>query len=197
MVEPTDERFKELLGTIEAIVSEYDLRTGAVHLHQRAGRAHPRLPTRVARERLRAWLARVDERDETMIAGRRSRRRSRIGRTTATSTGCTRPTVASIWLRVNASVVLDDMDEPAFIRTVALDITALKQAEAEREHSHSLLQATLDATSDAILVADLEEPRHRQQQRVHGSLADPAAVARHRRPEAITASVRRPCCRPG
>ena len=79
-----------------------------------------------------------------------------MGRTTPTSTGCARPTGACIWLRVNASVVLDDADEPAFIRTVSLDITALKQAEAEREHSHSLLQATLDATADAIFVADLE-----------------------------------------
>ena len=33
---------------------------------------------------------------------------------------------------------------------------ALKQAEAERERSYSLLQATLDATADAILVVDLE-----------------------------------------
>ena len=53
--------------------------------------------------------------------------------------------------------MLDDADEPAFIRTVALDITALKEAEAERGRSLSLLQATLDATSDAILVADLED----------------------------------------
>jgi len=46
--------------------------------------------------------------------------------------------------------------EAALIRTVSVDTTALKQAEAERERSHSLLQATLDAIPDAILVADLE-----------------------------------------
>ncbi len=34
--------------------------------------------------------------------------------------------------------------------------TALKQAEADRDRSHSLLQATLDATTDAILAVDLE-----------------------------------------
>ena len=35
-------------------------------------------------------------------------------------------------------------------------VAALKQAEVERERSHSLLRATLDATADAILVVDLE-----------------------------------------
>ena len=52
--------------------------------------------------------------------------------------------------------MLDDAGEPAFIRSVSLDITALKQAESERARSHSMLQATLDATTDAILVVDLE-----------------------------------------
>ena len=79
-----------------------------------------------------------------------------MGRTTPTSTGSARPTGGLIWLRVNASVVLDDTDEPAFIRSVAVDITALKEAEAERARSLSLLQATLDASADAIFVADLE-----------------------------------------
>ena len=60
-----------------------------------------------------------------------------------------------VWLRVNASVVFDGTGEPAFIRSVALDITALKEAEAERAGSLSLLQATLDASADAIFVADL------------------------------------------
>ena len=60
-----------------------------------------------------------------------------------------------IWLHVSNSVVPDDAGEPALIRTVSLDITAQKEAEAERERSHSLLQATLDASADAIFVADL------------------------------------------
>ena len=60
-----------------------------------------------------------------------------------------------IWLHVSNSVVHDDAGEPALIRTVSLDITAQKEAEAERERSHSLLQATLDASADAIFVADL------------------------------------------
>ena len=52
--------------------------------------------------------------------------------------------------------MLDALGEPALIRAVSLDITALKEAEAEREGTHSMLQATLDATADAILVVDLE-----------------------------------------
>ena len=61
-----------------------------------------------------------------------------------------------VWLRVSASLVLGEDGEPALIRGVWLDVTALKQAEGERESSYSLLQATLDATADAILVVNLE-----------------------------------------
>ena len=83
------------------------------------------------------------------------RRRFGSGATTPTSTGFAQPT-AAVWLRVSASLVLDELGEPALIRGVSLDVTALKEAEAERESSYSLLQATLDATADAILVVNLE-----------------------------------------
>ena len=61
-----------------------------------------------------------------------------------------------VWLRVSASLVLDEQGEPVLIRGVWLDVTALKQAQAARESSYSLLQATLDATADAILVVNMK-----------------------------------------
>jgi PAS domain S-box-containing protein len=154
-VDPTEARFKELVGTIDAIVSEYDLRTRRfTYVSEQAERI---LGYRadVLEDNLRFWLSRVHREDRQLIAAAtvaalrdRSdyayeyRIRAADGRL--------------VWLRVSASLVLDQDGEPALIRGVSLDITALKQAEAERERVHSLLQATLDATSDAILVVDLE-----------------------------------------
>ena len=81
-----------------------------------------------------------------------------------------------VWLRVSASLVLDEHGEPALIRGVWLDVTALKEAEAEREGSYSLLQATLDATADAILVVNLEGQITHLQPPVRGAVADPAVT---------------------
>ena len=151
-VEPTADRFKELLDTIEAIVSEYDLRTGQfTYISEQAEHILGYPPEVIEKD---GWRAYVDAQDETMIAAKieqalqdgqdysyEHRMRTADGR--------------RIWLHVSTSVVHDDAGEPALIRTISLDITAQKEAEAERERSHSLLQATLDASADAIFVADL------------------------------------------
>jgi PAS domain S-box-containing protein len=151
----TDEPFKELLGSIDAIVSEYDLRAGRfVYISEQAERILG-YPTRALEAECDTWLARVHEEDREHVAAVTAQ--ALAERTDYTYEHRVHAADGRVvCLRANASLVLDDEGEPAFIRTVSLDITALKQAEAEREHSYSLLQATLDATSDAILVADLE-----------------------------------------
>jgi PAS domain S-box-containing protein len=151
-VEPAADRFKELLDSIEAIVSEYDVRTGQfTYISEQAERILGYPPEAIEQD---GWRAYVDARDETMISEKieqalqdgqdysyEHRMRTADGR--------------RIWLHVSNSVVPDEAGEPALIRTVSLDITAQKEAEAARERSHSLLQATLDASADAIFVADL------------------------------------------
>ena len=133
-------------------MSEYDVRTRQfTYISEQAERILGYPPEAIERD---GWRTYVDARDEKMIAGKieqalqdgqdysyEHRMRTADGR--------------RIWLHVSNSVVLDDAGEPALIRTVSLDITAQKEAEAARERSHSLLQATLDASADAIFVADL------------------------------------------
>jgi len=151
-VEPTDERFKELVGTIDAIVTEYDRRTNRfTYISEQAERILG-YPPELLED---ALLSHVDEEDRGRIEAvttQAVRERSDYAyeRQVRAADG------RLVWLRVSASLVLDDEGEPALIRGVWLDVTALKEAEAERESSYSLLQATLDATADGILVVDLE-----------------------------------------
>jgi two-component system, cell cycle sensor histidine kinase and response regulator CckA len=151
-VEPTDERFKELVGTIDAIVTEYDRRTNRfTYISEQAERILG-YPPELLED---ALLTHVDEEDRTrveVLTSQAVRERSDYAyeRQVRAADG------RLVWLRVSASLVLDEHGEPALIRGVWLDVTALKEAEAERESSHSLLQATLDATADAILVVNLE-----------------------------------------
>ena len=86
-----------------------------------------------------------------------------------------------VWLRVSASLVLDEHGEPVLIRGVWLDVTALKEAEAEHESSYSLLQATLDATADGILVVNLEGRINTYNRPFAELWPIPQVRARHRR----------------
>ena len=154
-VAPTDERFKELIGTIDAIVSEYDLRAGRfTYVSEQAERILG-YPPGLLEDDCQTWLARIhadDRKTIEAVTARALAERTDFAYEHRISAADGR----LVWLRASASLVLDDAGEPAFIRSVALDITALKQAEAEQARSHSMLQATLDATADAILVVDLE-----------------------------------------
>lgn len=135
-----DEPFKELVDTIDAIVCEYDLRTRQfTYISEQGerilGYPHDVLEHEGWRPMGQALLDRTDDRYEHRVRAVDDR---------------------EVWLSVRASAVLDDAGEPALIRTVSLDVTSLKEAEAERERSLSLLQATLDSTGDAIVVVDLD-----------------------------------------
>ena len=149
---PTDARFKELVGTIDAIVTEYDRRTGRFTYVSEQAQRILGYPPELLED---ALLSRVDADDRKLIeavTGQALDERSDY-------TYEYRIRAADghvVWLRVNACLVLDEEGEPALIRSVSLDITALKEAEAARERSYSLLQATLDASSDAIIVVDLK-----------------------------------------
>jgi PAS domain S-box-containing protein len=135
-----DEPFKELVDTIDAIVCEYDLRTRQfTYISEQGerilGYPHDVLEHEGWRPMGQALLDRTDDSYEHRVRAVDDR---------------------EVWLSVRASAVLDDAGEPALIRTVSLDVTSLKEAEAERERSLSLLQATLDSTGDAIVVVDLD-----------------------------------------
>ena len=151
-VEPTDERFKELVGTIDAIVTEYDRRTNRfTYISEQAERILGYPPALLED----ALLSHVDEEDRRRIeavTAQAVQERSDYAyeRQVRAADG------RLVWLRVSASLVLDEHGEPVLIRGVWLDVTALKEAEAEHESSYSLLQATLDATADGILVVNLE-----------------------------------------
>ena len=59
-----------------------------------------------------------------------------------------------IWAFVSASAVRDQAGKTQYLVTYIQDITYRKLADADLERSRSLLEATLDATADGILVVD-------------------------------------------
>ena len=62
---------------------------------------------------------------------------------------------AVLVLQVYESIIRDDAGNPTGIRTTMLDITKAKKGERDLRESASLLEATLEATDDGILVVDL------------------------------------------
>jgi PAS domain S-box-containing protein len=62
---------------------------------------------------------------------------------------------ARLVLQVHDSIIRDHSGNPTGIRTAMLDITERKKAEEDLRQSASLLEATLEATADGILVVDL------------------------------------------
>ncbi|MGA2197863.1 MAG: PAS domain S-box protein, partial [Bryobacteraceae bacterium] len=63
---------------------------------------------------------------------------------------------ARLVLQVHDSIIRDHAGNPTGIRTAMLDITKRKKAEKDLRQSASLLEATLEATGDGILVVDLQ-----------------------------------------
>jgi PAS domain S-box-containing protein len=62
---------------------------------------------------------------------------------------------AVLVLQVHERIILDHAGNLSGIRTAMLDITQRKKAEKDLRESASLLEATLEATADGILVVDL------------------------------------------
>jgi PAS domain S-box-containing protein len=62
---------------------------------------------------------------------------------------------AVLVLQVHESIIRDHAGKLSGIRTAMLDITQRKKAEKDLRESASLLEATLEATADGILVVDL------------------------------------------
>ena len=60
------------------------------------------------------------------------------------------------WLQRRSKVTRSADGRPLMASGTAIDVTERKRAEAELEHTLSLLSATLDSTADALLVVDLE-----------------------------------------
>jgi two-component system, cell cycle sensor histidine kinase and response regulator CckA len=63
---------------------------------------------------------------------------------------------AEVWVRITASLIRDDNGRP--LRSVAIgeDVTLRKRAEQALLESHSLLNAVIEGTTDAIFVKDLD-----------------------------------------
>ncbi|WP_088889616.1 PAS domain S-box protein [Leptolyngbya ohadii] len=61
-----------------------------------------------------------------------------------------------IWISESARAVCDEAGNPLYYEGFVEDITERKQAEQHREHTLSLLQATLEATIDGILVVGFD-----------------------------------------
>jgi PAS domain S-box-containing protein len=62
----------------------------------------------------------------------------------------------TVWLRDLVRVETDETDTPRQLRGLMVDITRQKEAEQELRRGQSIIRAVLDATPDAIQLADLE-----------------------------------------
>jgi PAS domain S-box-containing protein len=85
-----------------------------------------------------AWRRAEEDRHESGTVSAEYRVRHRDGRT--------------VWIRDDAFVVRDEDGRPVRWRGLLHDITDIRRAREELEHSHSLLEATLEAAGDAIVV---------------------------------------------
>ncbi len=90
------------------------------------------------------------------------------------------------WRDVEADIV-NRLEEPAVRGLVAnfRDVTERRRAEEERERSLSLLEATLEATADGILVIDLQGRITRFNQRLAAKWRIPDAVVASRDAERV------------
>ncbi|MBA2297287.1 MAG: PAS domain S-box protein [Actinobacteria bacterium] len=153
-VPATPEQLHELISTIDAIVSEFDARR-SVFTYVSA--ALERVLGYSAEQFLgspRFWFGCIhpDDRERVRELSRAAKGGSpadpfdyRIHHADG----------RIVWLRDHSTVVLGDDGQPSCVRGVSVDVTALKEAQAEGERAHSMFQATLDGTGDAILVVDL------------------------------------------
>jgi two-component system, cell cycle sensor histidine kinase and response regulator CckA len=151
----TPAQLNELMSTIDAIVSEFDVRASEFTYVSAAIERILAYPAQAFLGSPSFWFSRIHPGD-----------RERVKRLSF-ETGSGRPAEPFdyrihaadgriVWLRDHSRVLLGDDGDPACIRGVTVDVTAQKQAEQGRERAHSMLQATLDATADSILVVDLE-----------------------------------------
>lgn len=149
------DRYRELVGTVNAIVSEYDVREERfTYVSDQVERILGYAPELLQND-VRVWLSNIDEEDRDLVEAATTK--ALQDRSDHTYDYRIRAADGRlVWLRVSASVVPDEEGESAFVRAVWVDVTELKQAELERERSLSLLRATLDATADAILVVGLD-----------------------------------------
>ena len=145
--EPPDERFKELVGTIDAIVTEYDRRSNRfTYISEQAERILGYPPSSSRTPCSHMSTKRIERGSRLSQRGGPGAQRVRVR-----APDPVRPTAALSGFVSAPRSCSTSTASPAPIRGVWLDVTALKRAEAEREQPYLLLQATLDATADAIL----------------------------------------------
>jgi two-component system, cell cycle sensor histidine kinase and response regulator CckA len=149
----TEQRLHELLSTVAAVVSEWDVEERRFAYISGATEVVTGYPASAFFDEPRFWSDRIhpDDRgrvfelyDEAVRNGGTYefdyRFRSSDDRTR--------------WMRGSAHVVIDDTGRAKSVRTVTIDVTETRRAIAAAERSRSLLAATLESTADGILVVD-------------------------------------------
>ena len=140
----TPEQLHELLSTINAIVSEFDVRTSEFTY---VSAALERTLGYAAEEFLgspRFWFSCLHSDDRERVRGLSFAANS--GRPAEPFDYRIHAADGRIvWLRDHSRVLLDDEGRPAFVRGVSVDVTALKEAEAAGDRARSQLEATLAA----------------------------------------------------
>src|ERR1017187_5907767 len=96
---------------------------------------------------------------------------------------------AVLVLQVHERIILDHAGNLSGIRTAMLDITQRKKAEKDLRESASLLEATLEATADGILVVDLHGKIISHNQRFLDLWQIPPAMAVVREDSTVLTSV--------
>ena len=140
----TPEQLHELLSTINAIVSEFDVQSWEFTYVSAALERTLGYPAEEFLGSPKFWLSRIHPDD-----------RERVSELTlATLAGRTAESydyrfIAAdgrvVWLRDHSRVLLGDDQEPMCVRGVSVDVTALKEAEAAGHRARTLLEQTLAA----------------------------------------------------
>jgi len=152
----SEQRLHDLIDTVAAVVSEFDIRTRRFTYVSGATEVVTGYPASAFLADERFWSDRIFAADRRRVFDLYEQA-VRTGQDYGLDYRFRASDDSIRWMRGDSQIVKDGFGRPTSIRTVTIDATETREAIAAAEHSHSLLAATLDSTVDGILVVDREE----------------------------------------
>lgn len=150
----SEERFRELLQSLDDVVWSYTLNSRTLYLNDAASAVYGR-PRQELIEKPALWLGAVHPDDaagvrtasERLLATGRAEGEYRI----------VRPDGEIRWLNDRATVIRNDAGETIRFAGVATDVTVRKQAEQALREANRLTQEIIGSVQEGIVVFDLDE----------------------------------------
>jgi two-component system cell cycle sensor histidine kinase/response regulator CckA len=148
-------RFRELVGEVDAVVSEFDVEAQRfTFFSKQVERITGFAPEALAGPSER-WLACIHPDDRQRVE-RRVRESVRVGSDYAFEYRVVRPNGQLVWLGASGRIARDGSGRPRFVRTISVDITRAKLAEQELRDREEHFRSLLENGTDVISVLDAD-----------------------------------------